>query len=228
MKKILLVFCVAILFIACGGDKKGSMLVNGEVKGLKKGTLYLKKLKDTAFVAVDSVKLDGIGTFSLADELESPEIYHLNLNNDPKKTILFFGDTGTITIKTPLDKFNYRADIKGLKNQELLDEFSEMAQKFNSRRLDLIKAEFEFQKDSFKHDSIIKLANNLVKTRYLYTTQFAVRNADNVIAPYIALTELNNANVKLLDTVNNSLSSKVKATKYGKKLQEFINKVKAK
>lgn len=227
MKKILLVFCVAVIFIACGGDKKGSMLVNGEVKGLKKGTLYLKKLKDTAFVAVDSVKLDGVSTFSLADELENPEIYHLSLNNDPKKTILFFGDTGTITIKTPLDKFNYRAKIEGLKNQKLLDEYSEMAQKFNDKRLDLIKAEFEFQNDSLKRDSIVKLANNLVKRRYLYTTQFAVRNADNVIAPYIALTELVNANVKLLDTVNNSLTSEVKDSKYGKKLNDFIAKIKA-
>lgn len=226
MKKLLVVFCVVIFFTACGADKKGSMLVNGEVKGLKKGTLYLKKLKDTSFVAVDSVKLDGVSTFSLADELENPEIYHLNLNNDPKKTILFFGDKGTITINTPLDKFNYRAAIKGLKNQDLLDEYSKMAQKFNDKRLDLIKAEFEFQNDSVKRDSIIRLATNLIKRRYLYTTQFAVRNADNVIAPYIALTELSDANITLLDTINNSLTPEVKNTKYGKKLQEFIASIK--
>lgn len=226
MKKLLVVFCVAILFAACGGNKKGSMLVTGEVKGLKKGTLYLKKLKDTAFVAIDSVKLDGVGVFNLSDELESPEIYHLNLNKDPKKTILFFGDKGTITINTQLDKFNYRADIKGLKNQDLLDEYSEVAQRFNNQRLDLIKAEFEVKNDSLKRDSIVKLAKGLVKRRYLYTTQFAVSNADNVIAPYIALTELADANIKLLDTINNSLTKEVKQTKYGKKLQKFIDDIK--
>lgn len=228
MKKLFFVIGLIFLFAACNSDSKSLMTVNGEIKGLKKGTLYLKKLKDTSFVAIDSIYLDGVETYSLSDKIESPEVYHLVLNHDVQKTIVFFGDVGEITINTNLDKFGFRADIQGLENQNLLDEYSEMADRFNDERLDLIKAEFDFKDDSIKKDSILKLEKSLIRRRYLYTTQFAVRNADNVIAPFIALTELVDANIKLLDTVNNSLAPEVKTSKYGKKLEAFIKEIKSK
>jgi len=40
------------------------------------------------------------------------------------------------------------------------------------------------------------------------------------------LTDLYNANVSLLDTINNSLSKKVKKSKYGLELQKFIDTIK--
>ena len=46
------------------------------------------------------------------------------------------------------------------------------------------------------------------------------------VAPYLALTEIYDAKINLLDTINNSLTPEIKASKYGKKLQEFIDKVK--
>ena len=46
------------------------------------------------------------------------------------------------------------------------------------------------------------------------------------MAPLIALTELNYANLKLLDTVNNSLSKKIKKSKYGIELEKFIQRIK--
>ena len=228
MKNILLGICIAFVFVACTSDKKSTMFVNGEIKGLKKGTLYLHKQVDTAFVAVDSVSLDGVSTFTLSDVLETPEIYYLTLDNASDKRILFFADEGTIEINTKLDKFNYTAEIKGLKNQQLLDEYKEMMNKFRDKNLDLIKADFESKSDTIKKDSILKLSNSLLKRRYYYTANFAVKNADAEIAPYLALTELYNANITLLDTVNNSLTEKVKGSKYGKELDKFIADIKDK
>ena len=68
--------------------------------------------------------------------------------------------------------------------------------------------------------------NNLIKRKYLYTTNFAVQNAKYEVAPFLALTELYDANIHLLDTINNSLSKKVKASKYGKQLDNYITKIK--
>jgi hypothetical protein len=94
----------------------------------------------------------------------------------------------------------------------------------------LIINDFEVKKsdDSLKIDSIKNLINGLIKRRYYYTTNFAVNHADNEIAPYLALTELYDANIALLDTINNTLTPKVKASKYGKKLEEFITDIKGK
>ncbi len=228
MKNIFIVVLVFLVLSSCSNEKKGSMLVTGEIKGLKKGTLYLKKMKDTLLVSVDSVSLDGVETFSLSDEIESPEVYFLILDNTKDKQIAFFGDKGTIQINTKLDKFGFKATIQGQRNQQLLDEYKEMITKFRDKNLDFIKAEFETKGDTTKTDSIQKLSTSLLRRRYFYTTNFAVKNGDAEVAPYLALTELYDANISLLDTINNSLTKEVKASKYGQRLKEYIEEIKNK
>jgi hypothetical protein len=66
----------------------------------------------------------------------------------------------------------------------------------------------------------------MMRRRFLFTTNFAIANAESEAAPYIALTELFNANIQLLDTINNSLSDKVKNSDYGKRLQKFVTGIK--
>ena len=219
---------VFLVLSSCSNEKKGSMLVTGEIKGLKKGTLYLQKMKDTLLVSVDSMNLDGVEAFSLSDEIESPEIYYLTLDNRKDKQIAFFGDKGTIQIQTKLDKFIVKATIEGQRNQQLLEEYNKMIMKFRDKNLDFIKAEFESKGDTLKTDSILKLSSSLLRRRYFYTTNFAVKNGDAEVAPYLALTELYDANLNLLDTINNSLTKDVQASKYGKKLKEFITEIKSK
>ena len=65
--------------------------------------------------------------------------------------------------------------------------------------------------------------DNLLKRRYLYALNFASSNGDNVIAPYIALTEVSDANIKFLDTVASKLTEEVKVSKYGKLLINLIS-----
>ncbi len=230
MKKIIKVVFIGLMVFSCSDKKENTMFVQGEVKNLKKGTLYLQKMKDTLAVTVDSIALDGVNTFTLSDEVESPELYFLSLDKSPSKQITFFGEKGTITINTKLDKFRFGATINGLTNQQLLDEYNEMKRKFNDKRLDLIKADFEVKgsQDSIKIDSVRNLINGLIKRRYYYTTNFAVNHSDNEVAPYLALTELFDANIALLDTINNTLTPKVKASKYGKALEKFIAGIKSK
>ena len=230
MKKIIVFIIVSIVVFACTKEKANTMLVRGEIKNLKKGVLYLQKIKDTLLITVDSTFLDGVNTFTLTDEVESPEIYYLTLDRSPSRQISFFGEKGTITIDTKLDKFVFGAIINGLTNQQLLDEYYEMKNKFSGKRLDLIKADFDAKKseDSLIIDSIQSQINNLIKRKYFYTANFAVIHSDNEIAPYLALTELYDANIALLDTINNSLSPNIRDSKYGKKLESFITEIKSK
>ena len=227
MKQLILAFGLALLCLACSTDTSRTMMVSGDVKGLKKGTLYLNKHIDTTFVAVDSVVLDGKSTFTLSDQIVSPEIYYLSLGNPSDKKIMFFGDIGEITINTKLDKFVLDADITGLRNQKLMEEYLAMIKQFRNKDLDLIKADFESKNDTLKRDSIYQLSNSLLKRRYFYTTNFAVKHADAEVAPYLALTELYNANITLLDTINSSLTPEIRQSKYGLELEEFINKIKS-
>ena len=101
--------------------------------------------------------------------------------------------------------------------------------KFINRNLELIKENFEAYKanDTALADKTRKMHEGLEKRKYLYTVNFAINNKDSEVAPYLALTELYNANIKLLDTINNSLTPKIKSSLYGEKLQAFVEKIKA-
>lgn len=228
MKKIISCIVLLSLLISCGKSKSGSLVVNGTIDGLKKGTIYLQKFKDTVLVSVDSVQLNGQNNFTLADDIDNPEIYYVALDKKENQKISFFGEKGEITITSKLSKFATSAKISGSKNQELLEEHNAMTQKFNGKQLDFIKEKFEAQKnkDASLLSKIEKQEKNLIKRKYYYSTNFAVNNGEFEVAPYIALTELYYANIKLLDTVNNSLSKKVKASKYGLELEKFIESIK--
>jgi Domain of unknown function (DUF4369) len=228
MKKIIGCIVLISILISCGKTKNGSLIVTGNIDGLKKGTLYLQKLKDTVLVSVDSIKLKGESNYMLVDEIESPEIYYITLDQKTDQKIPFFAEKGEITITTKLSKFVTSAKVLGSKNQALLEEHNDMVIKFRGKQLDLIKEKFDAQKnnDTALLSKLEKQETSLIKRKYLFSTNFAVNNAKYEVAPYIALTELYYANIRLLDTINNSLSKKVKATKYGLELESFIKNIK--
>ena len=229
MKKIAFLFLVLVI-ISCGKEKH-DLVVKTHIKGLKKGTVYLKKAVDTNLVTVDSVIVNGNPQFELYSKLESPEVFYLYLDKNSKEEdrITFFADKGTTEINTTLKNFAFDAKINGSEQQKVLEEYLTIISKLNNKDLDLIKENFEAQKegDTAKSNTIQKTYRNSLKRKYLYTVNFAVNNSDSEVAPYLALTEVYDAQLTFLDTINKSLTPKVKASKYGKALDEFIQKIKA-
>ncbi|WP_417784646.1 DUF4369 domain-containing protein [Tenacibaculum sp.] len=231
MKKIIALFAIALVAFACSSKKEGNMVVKGQIKGLKKGTLYLQKMKDTLLVSVDSMALLGDDKFMLTDNVESPVIYYLTFDgNTTDKHIMFFGEEGEITINDKIEEFGFNPEIKGSKNQEVMDEYRKINQRFIDQRLDFVKKEVEARQaqDEVQLEQVEADYKKMIRRRYLFSTNFAIANADSEAAPYIALSELYDANIQLLDTINNSLTDKVKKSEYGKRLQKFVDDIKVK
>lgn len=225
MRNLTLLLIVLFAF-SCGKDT-GNLTVNTHVKGLKKGTVYLQKVEDSVYVTLDSAVVNGNENFNLHATVDSPEVFFLRLdkNDNSNENLLFFAEPGAININTTLKNFVIDAKITGSKNQEILDDYQVMISRMNNKRLDLIKEEFEARQtgDSALVNQTITNVNNLIKRRYLYTVNFAINHKNSEVAPYLALTEIYNANKKWLDTINTSLTPKVKASKYGKALQKYLD-----
>ena len=227
MKKIL-VIGLLFLIVACSKEKElGNMVVQGKIKGIKKGTLYLKKMRDTLIVSVDSIRLFGKDSFTLTDNITSPEMYFLTLDQN-QSTLSFFGEEGNITVNDQIEKFGISPRIEGSNNQKILEKYREVANKFQDKQLDLLAANMQAQIDSDieTSQSLRKQAEKQNLKKYIFTINFALNNSDTEAAAYITLTELVNANVKYLDSINNSLTKKVKQSYYGEKLAEFIKNIK--
>ncbi len=198
---------------------------------MKKGTVYLKKLKDSTLVTIDSLVINGNPEFELHTDLESPEILYLKLHqyDNEEHLVPFFAAEGITEINSTIKMFEFDMKIKGSKQQEKWEEYKTMMSRFQGQNLDLIKDNFEAQKDNdtTKMNTTVQKYESLIKRKYLFTINFAINNKDNEVAPYVVLSEIYDANIKYLDTVNNVLTPEVKASKYGKELQTFIETRKA-
>jgi len=204
------------------------MTVTGNVKGLKKGTLYLQHIPDSTLIAIDSLEIEGDGNFSFKTELESPEVFYLYLNkkdnNDINDRITFFGEPGTITITTSWNTFDTQAKIEGSKTHKKLEEYRKVMSRFNTQNLEILRAAYdpEMQKDSLAMDSIQKVSDKIILRGYLYALNFAINNKDSYIAPYIAITEVADANIKYLDSIYSILTPEVADSKYGRALGSYL------
>ncbi|MEO0526589.1 MAG: DUF4369 domain-containing protein [Bacteroidota bacterium] len=233
MKKFLLLTILSVIILSCAGDTENTMTVTGTIKGLKKGHLYLQKIQDSTLTAIDSLQIKGDGNFTFKTELESPEVFYLYLkkedNNDINDRITFFGEPGLITVNTSWNTIDTNVKIKGSKTHEKLEEYKAIMSKFNAENLDIIQSSFkpEIQKDSLAMDSIQKLSDRNFLRGYRYALNFALNNKDSHIAPYVALTEVADANPKYLDSIYVSLTPEVANSKYGMALRDYLKDIKS-
>ncbi|MCD2261023.1 DUF4369 domain-containing protein [Psychroserpens luteolus] len=225
MKQFIVVL-LALLLVSCGKEEQHDFTLNGHVKGLKKGTVYLQKQQDTIMVTLDSVAVNGDSHFVLHSKLQEPEILFLKLdkNDNEEGTIAFFADKGITEINSSLKNFNIDATVKGSKQQAILDKYLDMMSKFNDKNLDLIKESLESQKakDTSKVESLKTDFDNLLKSKYRYTINFAVSHPDSEVSPYLAISEVPNTSISYLQQIYDTLTTNVKASKYGKQLDAFI------
>ncbi|TSE03124.1 MULTISPECIES: DUF4369 domain-containing protein [Aquimarina] len=234
MKYFSIILFSFIFLMNCSSPKKGNVTITGNIKGLKKGTIYLQRIQDTILVNIDSIVIEGNSEFMFTSEIEEPEIHYLYLDKDDgaqyNDRIDFFAEPGEITITTSLNDFENDIKITGGKNQMKFLEYKKMLKRFNERNLRLIKEDFEAskQKDEEKLMENDEAYKKLVRQKYLYTINFAVNNRKLEVAPYITLNEVYDANIKFLDTIAKSLSPKVKKSLYGKQLIKYIKDRKAK
>lgn len=227
MKKLSILFAFIICLTACS-EKKGNLTITGAVKGLKEGTLYLQKIEDTVLVTIDSIQIKGEPGFVFETDIESPQVLYLYLNKvdatEYNDRLLFFAEPGEMSITTTLKNFETDLVVTGSENHKKLVEYQKMMDRFNDQNLDLIKENLEAQQQGNEELALAtsEKADNLLKRRYLYTVNYALNNKDYEIAPYLAVSEIFDANIKFLDTIQESLAPKVKDSKYGKSLEEFL------
>ena len=229
MKQCIALVSLFFLLLSCsGGPSADTMMVTGEVKGLKKGTLYLQKVTDTAYVTLDSLEVDGSSVFSFSEEVLAPEVYYLTLTfKDSSNTIErlpFFAEAGNVTLHTTLENYERDARITGSVNQQKLNDYKTLMKRYNDKNLDLIKGGLEALKAGNDSVAITQKAqqDRLLKNRYLASVNFAKNNGAYEVAPYITLTEIFDVNTKYLDTIYNNLTPKIKDSKYGKALESYI------
>nr|WP_314897164.1 DUF4369 domain-containing protein [uncultured Flavobacterium sp.] len=233
MKKSIIAFVTLLLLSSCNEkESKTNLHITGNIKGLKKGTLYIQRVVDTSLVAIDTINIDGSAAFESDLELKSPEMLYLFLDrgvsNSLDNNLSFFAEPGNITIETSLDSYLSSAKITGSKNNDLYEEYKKINSRFTDENLTLIEKKFNAIKSNTPKtiDSLNARQDSNTKRKYLFATNFAINNRNYEVAPYIALSEIYDINIKYLDTIQKSMSPKVAQSLYGKKLTKYVASIK--
>ena len=201
------------------------MTVKVKVENFKKGNIYLQKISDSALINVDSIFVKKNESIILKYNIDSPELFYLNLDvSDIDNRIEFFGEKGEINIDTSLEKFNSDFKISGSSIDSLYRNYLSVIKKFNNRKLDLIQLSFNLSKTELE-DSLIKVQNqikSLDKRQYLYNLNYTVSNGNSFISPLVAINEFSESGKIVLDTIKNSMSKRVLKSKYGKIFSDIV------
>ena len=235
MKRTLLLLLSTLALISCGeNDLSNKMLVTGEIKGLKKGVVYLQHVPDSTLISMDSVIIAGDGKFQFEIPLDEPQLFYLFLEkadeNQLNDRVAFFGEPGEIVITSTWNAFEQDVAIKGSESHDLLEEYRKVITRFNTKDLEILQASYseEIQADSAAVDSLQGVSDNNLLRRYLYTLNFSLNNRHSHLAPYLAVKEVPDANLIYLDSIYGALPEDVANGKYGKSLKELIEERRSK
>lgn len=234
MRKIVLSVLIGVGILACSKETGRQMVVQGNVEGLKKGVLYLQHVPDSLLVTVDSLVIEGDGTFRFEVPLDYPDLFYLYLdkadNNVVNDRLAFFGEPGIVDIQTRWDGFDTRARITGSESHSIYTEYRDVMSRFNTEYLTLVQARFATN-DSIMpqetQDSLDRRIEQNALRSYLYSVNFALNNRNSHVAPYVAVAEIPEVQNKFLDTIFNALPDSIVAGTYGQRLKVLIEKRKA-
>ncbi|NJB83228.1 DUF4369 domain-containing protein [Wenyingzhuangia aestuarii] len=225
MKKII---CIALsaLALGCTSKSKGNFNLEGQISGLRKGTIYLERFENGKIVVIDSLYIDdGSEDFTFSKTITEPEIFILSLDKLNTKQLTFFGEPGTIHVETSLDNFITNRKVTGSTLNDILEKHDSYAKKINQQNLDLIKDKFEALKfgDTKSVDEIESKRLTNLKRLYLFSANYAIAYNDKAVAPFIACYRMEQATPALKQKIYDALTPEIKESKYGKILKESLN-----
>ena len=227
MKNLLFAIFTCTALISC--SKKYNTQLTGTISGLSKGNIYLQKIIDTSLVTLDSIKVNGSNQFDFNFNLDEADVYYLYLDkNDGSEfndRLEVFLEPGELKFYSKVYEFKSASKISGSPNHQKLVDYKNMMTNFNKDDFTFSKLDLVAQKTANKKfsEAILSDYKRHEKRKYLYTINYALQNKDLEIAPYLAVTQIPNANKKYLDTIYSSLTPKIKESKYGRKLKKLIN-----
>ena len=196
MKKIFFMALAAIALGACNSEPK--FKVEGEVSGADGKMLYLEASALEGIVPLDSVKLEGDGSFHFKQVRPvSPEFYRLRVDD---KVINFSVDsTETVLVIQFINRFHTAYTVEGSPNSSKIKDLTLKQMKLQDNVNALLQSvqAHKIGADVFE-DSLASLLKNYkdeVKISYIFA-------APNTAAAYFALFQKLN-NYLIFDPLNN-------------------------
>ena len=236
MKKIILFLIIVSCAYSCKNnkseiDKNQSYIINGVVKDVQNGELYIQVL-NTAEPKPDTIKILN-GKFNYTGKSIAPELAIIVLAASDKKIngkniVMFFNEPGS-TINITIDSAaKEKFDITGSKTN---DEFKQ----FKANNLERIE---EKEKKAFENvnpmnisnpktmDSLMKLAQDIQQEKKDAIINYITAHKNSIVGvAYAYLLSSQESDTKFIQSAYNAANSSVQNSFYGTEIKKKIDAV---
>jgi len=221
MKKILAALLCIYLFNSCS-TQNDQFSIDGVVKGVDNGKVYLQQLVPSKWVNVDSTQLEK-GKFKFAGTINLPEMYQIKLE-EQKVTLPVFVDASKIDVEIFPDSVD-KSVVKGSAAHDLYKKYlsvkEPIEQKIDSNYEEWKKARENGDSLTMaRTDSISNVLDNDLKKVLL---EFASANASSTVSPYLIMRNSWQFELPELEKVVNKFNASIDSSQYTQSLKKRVD-----
>ncbi len=230
MKKILSVIGAAALLASCNNAPTDSFIIEGKVTGLEDGTkVILKKQGEMDYIDVDSTEVKN-GIFEIKGKADEVSISLLSFGGE-QMIVPFVLENGKISITFDSSKLD-EAKASGTPNNEDFYTFNQESGKIQKKIMEFQQNSGQLfsnareTNDTKVMDSLMGINENMMKELEGYSVDFVKKNKSSFISMLILnqMTQGNSLETSEAMEIFKGMDAKVKETKAGKELKEFLDK----
>lgn len=175
-KLILILPVVAMLFAACGEEKRtgGNTIVSGKLENSNGDTLYLVNVSQREFIYVDSFVTGEDGSFEFRPTLEYKGFYNIEIGRSAEQfATIILEPNDSVTFSGDAQNLGYSWKASGSEDTEHFQEFNEYFTAYDQKRrpyvtrLDSLQRVFQIQLGMMQ-DSLerIKLEKEVIEPAF--------------------------------------------------------------
>jgi peroxiredoxin len=186
MKNILWALTAAVILASCGGGNKNEFTINGNVKGVDSGMIYLQKNEAGTWTKLDSTNIKE-GKFSFKGTVVTPEMWYLTFKGT-QLVLPFFVENATIDLTVDTDSIDASV-VTGSATNDLFKKYSGQMDILN-KRMDDLYTQYQKAKEINDTATMNKMdlqSTELDKEKKKLIVDFAKENNKSVVAPYLIL-----------------------------------------
>lgn len=221
MKNFGIVLLAAFVFVSCS-TQKDQFSINGVVKGVEDGKLYLQQLVSSKWVNVDSTQLEK-GKFRFAGPIKLPEMFQIKLD-EPKVVVPIFVDASDIDVQIFPDSVD-KSLVTGSKAHEIFKKYLSMKEPIEAK-IDAAYSEWKKARDNgdsltmARTDSISTVLENDLKK---VLVEFAGANSSSTVSPYLIMRNSWQFELPELEEVVNKFDPSIDSSQYTISLKKRID-----
>ncbi len=198
-----------------------SFQIDATIDTLNCSKAYLSYFDNGKFVKIDSCEVQD-GVFSFTGNVDTPDLYYIQFNDEDQTYVDFFLENDTITI-TGVNLDKKTISITGSASHDTYTLFRDEYNTYNDQLKEVIRAYKEVEEgDSIAEQALDERYETIDSLRGDFITQYLGENAQTVVAPYVLYSNSYRYELEELEEFYAQFSETGKSTNFGEKTAQMI------